>query len=89
MAKYDDPLEEVIEAIIESMHVNELIGHYKIEPISSTVDFSEKVFRLHGKLNKGGVPEMKQGGKLVVEDWNKVNLKYFIIPPLQEEREAP
>jgi len=24
---------------------------------------------------------MKQGAKLVVEDWNRGNLKYFTIPP--------
>lgn len=29
---------------------------------------------------------MKQGAKLVVEDWNRGHLKYFTIPPLQEER---
>lgn len=29
---------------------------------------------------------MKQGAKLVVEDWNKGSLKYFTIPPIQEER---
>lgn len=29
---------------------------------------------------------MKQGAKLVVEDWNRGMLKYFTIPPLQEER---
>jgi ribosome biogenesis GTPase A len=37
-------------------------------------------------LGKGGVPEMKQGAKLVVEDWNKGNLKYFTIPPLLQQR---
>ena len=29
---------------------------------------------------------MKQGCKLVVEDWNRGYLKYFTIPPLIEER---
>ena len=29
---------------------------------------------------------MKQGAKLVVEDWNRGSLKYFTIPPLQAER---
>ena len=29
---------------------------------------------------------MKQGAKLVVEDWNRGSLKYFTFPPLQEER---
>ena len=29
---------------------------------------------------------MKQGAKLIVEDWNRGVLKYFSIPPIQEER---
>ncbi len=86
-AKYDEALEEVIEAIIERISMKELTEYYKIEPFSSTVDFLAKICRAHGKLGKGGVPEMKQGAKLVVEDWNKGNLKYFSIPPFQEERE--
>jgi len=34
------------------------------------------------------VPEMKQGAKLVVEDWNKGKLKYFTIPPTVEHQMA-
>ena len=64
----------------------ELQEHYKIEPFNDVTDFLAKVCRAHGKLGKGGVPEMKQGAKLVVEDWNKGSLKYFTIPPLLEER---
>ena len=30
---------------------------------------------------------MKQGAKLVVEDWNKGKLKYFTIPPSVEHQE--
>jgi nuclear GTP-binding protein len=40
-----------------------------------------KICRAHGKLGKGGVPEMKQGAKLIVEDWNRGVLKYFTVPP--------
>lgn len=27
---------------------------------------------------------MKQGAKIVVEDWNKGKLKYFTIPPIPD-----
>lgn len=30
---------------------------------------------------------MKQGAKMVVEDWNRGKLKYFTIPPVLAERE--
>lgn len=31
---------------------------------------------------------MKQGAKIVVEDWNKGKLKYFTIPPTVESLES-
>lgn len=61
--------------------MKEITEFYKIQPFTSTTDFLAKVCRAHGKLGKGGVPEMKQGAKIVVEDWNKGNLKYFTVPP--------
>lgn len=63
-----------------------MIEHYLIEPFNSTTEFLAKVCRAHGKLGKGGVPEMKQGAKLVIEDWNRGKLKYFTFPPILEER---
>lgn len=65
-AKYGDELEEVVEAILERIPAQELQEHYKIDPFVSLVDFLAKICRAHGKLGKGGVPEMKQGAKLVV-----------------------
>ena len=29
---------------------------------------------------------MKQGAKIVIEDWNKGKLKYFTIPPISIEK---
>lgn len=54
--EYDDPLEEVIEATIERITVNELTKHYKIEPFSSKVDFLEKICHSQRKLGKSCVP---------------------------------
>ena len=54
---------------------------YKIDSYNSTIDFLAKICRANGKLGKGGVPEMKQGAKIVIEDWNRGKLKYFTIPP--------
>ena len=61
--------------------MREITEYYKIEPYTSTIDFLAKVCRAHGKLGKGGVPEMKQGAKIGIEDWNRGKLKYFTVPP--------
>ena len=58
---------------------------YKIEEFTSTIDFLAKVCRAHGKLGKGGIPEMKQGAKIIIEDWNRGKLRYFTIPPNPNE----
>jgi nuclear GTP-binding protein len=43
-----------------------------------------KICRKFGKLGKGGIPEIKQAAKAVIEDWNRGKLKYFTIPPFLE-----
>lgn len=77
----------MITAILERIPNEQMLETYQIEPFNSTVDFLAKICRKFGKLGKGGVPEMKQGAKLVIEDWNRGKLKYFTIPPFLEERE--
>ena len=76
-------------AIMERIPKEELLNYYKIEPFTTVTEFLARVCRAQGKLGKGGVPEMKQGAKLVVEDWNRGNLKYFTIPPQPKKEEAP
>lgn len=84
--RYNEDLDEVISAILERIKMPDILEQYKIEPYHGVTDFLAKICRAHGKLGKGGVPEMKQGAKLVIEDWNRGKLKYFSIPPLLQER---
>ena len=63
--------------------MNQMTETYDIEPFVSTLDFLAKVCRKFGKLGKGGVPEIKQGAKQIIEDWNRGKLKYYTVPPFQ------
>ncbi len=87
VTKTDTDLEEVVSAILERIPVQQILETYELETFTSTLDFLAKICRKYGKLGKGGVPEIKQGAKQVIEDWNRGKLKYFTIPPFLEERE--
>lgn len=34
-----------------------------------------------GKLLKGGIPDLRAAGRLVLHEWNIGKLKYYSIPP--------
>jgi nuclear GTP-binding protein len=81
VTKADQDLEEVVSAILERIPNEQILETYQVEPFNSTLDFLAKICRKYGKLGKGGIPEIKHGAKLVIEDWNRGKLKYFTIPP--------
>lgn len=38
-----------------------------------------------GKLNKGGVPDLENAARLVLQDWNTGKIKFFTIPPASKD----
>jgi len=76
--------EDHIPAVLERVKEEYLIKTYKIQEWTDSVDFLEKLSRKAGKLLKGGEPDIPTVAKMVLNDWQRGKLPYFVKPPLLE-----
>ncbi|XP_037128826.1 nucleolar GTP-binding protein 2-like [Syngnathus acus] len=90
--KIKDP-EEHIGAVLERAKPEYIQKTYRIPTWSSAEDFLEKLAFRTGKLLKGGEPDLPTVSKMVLNDWQRGRIPFFVKPPGpdfdQEEVEAP
>ncbi|OQR80400.1 nucleolar GTP-binding protein 2-like [Tropilaelaps mercedesae] len=79
-----DP-EDHIPEILNRVKHDYLKKTYRIEDWSDPNDFLEKIARRYGKLLKGGEPDVNTVAKMVLNDFQRGKLPYFVRPPTLEE----
>jgi nuclear GTP-binding protein len=77
--------EEHIPAVLDRVKPEYLIKTYRIDPWTDPTDFLSKCARRSGKLLKGGEPDLPTISKMILNDWQRGKLPYFIKPPPKEE----
>ncbi|XP_075524970.1 nucleostemin 2 [Dermacentor variabilis] len=80
----EDP-QDHIPAVLDRVRPEYIVKTYKIESWESPEDFLEKLGRRSGKLLKGGEPDISTVAKMVLNDWQRGKLPYFVKPPGGEE----
>lgn len=70
-----------VEAILKRCQVSHLMQLYKIPSFSNASEFLIQIAFKRGKLGKGGVPNLKQAAKTVLQDWNSGKIPYCTVPP--------
>lgn len=55
--------------------------HYKITDWEDSVDFLEQLAMRLGKLLKGGLPDLNTAARMVLNDWQRGRLPYYVKPP--------
>ncbi|KAH7974145.1 hypothetical protein HPB49_010547 [Dermacentor silvarum] len=80
----EDP-QDHIPAVLDRVRPEYIVKTYKIESWDSPEDFLEKLGRRSGKLLKGGEPDISTVAKMVLNDWQRGKLPYFVKPPGGEE----
>ncbi|PIA45543.1 hypothetical protein AQUCO_01600024v1 [Aquilegia coerulea] len=58
---------------------------YKISDWVDDEDFLVQLCKLSGKLLKGGEPDLKTAAKMVLHDWQRGRIPFFVPPPEQED----
>ncbi|KAK8468273.1 hypothetical protein PHAVU_007G273700 [Phaseolus vulgaris] len=58
---------------------------YKIKEWADENDFLLQLCKSSGKLLKGGEPDLMTGAKMVLHDWQRGRIPFFVPPPKQEE----
>lgn len=73
--------EEHIGAVLERAKPEYIQKTYKIPTWSSDEDFLEKLAFRMGKLLKGGEPDLSTVSKMVLNDWQRGRIPFFVKPP--------
>jgi len=70
-----------IEAVLDRSKKKYIRRQYKINDWSGPEDFLEKLCKRTGRLGKGGEPDLKAAAKMVLNDWQRGKLPFFVPPP--------
>uniref|UniRef100_A0A8C0HTY2 Nucleolar GTP-binding protein 2 n=1 Tax=Balaenoptera musculus TaxID=9771 RepID=A0A8C0HTY2_BALMU len=81
--------EDHIGAVLERAKPEYITKMYKIDSWENAEDFLEKLAFRTGKLLKGGEPDLRTVGKMVLNDWQRGRIPFFVKPPNAEPPVAP
>uniref|UniRef100_A0A8C0K3U5 Nucleolar GTP-binding protein 2 n=1 Tax=Canis lupus dingo TaxID=286419 RepID=A0A8C0K3U5_CANLU len=73
--------EDHIGAVLERAKPEYISKTYKIDSWENAEDFLEKLAFRTGKLLKGGEPDFQTVGKMVLNDWQRGRIPFFVKPP--------
>ncbi|XP_058937679.1 nucleolar GTP-binding protein 2 [Kogia breviceps] len=81
--------EDHIGAVLERAKPEYISKTYKMDSWENAEDFLEKLAFRTGKLLKGGEPDLQTVGKMVLNDWQRGRIPFFVKPPNAEPPVAP
>ncbi|XP_050765688.1 nucleolar GTP-binding protein 2 [Gymnogyps californianus] len=81
--------EDHISAVLERAKPEYIRKTYKIDSWKDTEDFLEKLASRTGKLLKGGEPDVQTVSKMVLNDWQRGRIPFFVKPPNAETGPQP
>lgn len=81
-----DP-EDHIPTVLERVKKEYLIKTYKIDEWTDCEDFLKRMAERMGKLLKRGEPDTNTIAKMILNDWQRGKLPYFVKPPTLEGEE--
>lgn len=74
--------ESHIASILERVDGEFLRKHYRLTEWEDSNDFLEQIARRTGKLSKGGLPDTNTTARMVLNDWQRGRLPYYVKPPV-------
>uniref|UniRef100_A0A4W4ES07 Nucleolar GTP-binding protein 2 n=1 Tax=Electrophorus electricus TaxID=8005 RepID=A0A4W4ES07_ELEEL len=82
--------EDHIGAVLERAKAEYIQKTYHVPSWNSAEDFLEKLAFRTGKLLKGGEPDLSTVSKMVLNDWQRGRIPFFVKPPgFQTDEEVP
>lgn len=87
--------EDYIEEVIKRVRKEYLVKTYKVDGWETATEFLEKLAARTGKLLKKGEPDIAQVSKMVLNDWQRGKLPFYVAPegfevplPKKDDRDA-
>lgn len=81
--------EDHIASVLERAKPEYISKAYKIDAWKDAEDFLEKLAFKSGKLLKGGEPDRQTVSKMVLNDWQRGRIPFFVKPPNAEPPPEP
>lgn len=78
-----DPISPV-EVILSRCSHEQLAALYELKPFGDTREFLISLAQQRGKLLKGGVPDIDNAARSVIQDWNQGRIPFYTLPPKQK-----
>ncbi|XP_022717084.1 nuclear/nucleolar GTPase 2-like [Durio zibethinus] len=75
---------EHIGEVLKRVKKEHLKRAYKIKDWEDENDFLVQLCQSTGKLLKGGEPDLTTGAKMILHDWQRGRIPFFVPPPRQE-----
>lgn len=79
--------EDHVQGILERCKPEYLRRTYEVSGWTDSVDFLSKVASATGKLLKGGEPDLSTVAKMVLHDWIRGRIPYYVAPPRNPDGE--
>ncbi|KAJ7948632.1 Nuclear/nucleolar GTPase 2 [Quillaja saponaria] len=76
---------EHIGEVLKRVKKEHLERAYKIKDWTDDNDFLVQLCKLTGKLYKGGEPDLMTAAKMVLHDWQRGKIPFFVPPPRQDD----
>ncbi|XP_060518156.1 nucleolar GTP-binding protein 2 [Cylas formicarius] len=73
--------EDYIPTVLDRVKKDYLIKTYKIEDWKDADEFLVKMAQRSGRLLKGGEPDIASVAKMILNDWQRGKLPFFVCPP--------
>lgn len=77
---------EHIGEVLRRVKKEHLQRAYKIKDWEDDHDFLLQLCKASGKLLKGGEPDLMTGAKMILHDWQRGRIPFFVPPPKTEEK---
>ncbi|XP_077193385.1 nucleolar GTP-binding protein 2 [Paroedura picta] len=81
--------EDHIATVLERAKPEYISKTYKVDSWENAEDFLEKLANKTGKLLKGGEPDVRTVSKMVLNDWQRGRIPFFVKPPNMEQGPQP
>lgn len=72
--------EDYIEEVIKRVRREYMVKTYKVDGWETALEFLEKLAARTGKLLKKGEPDVSQSARMVLNDWQRGKLPFYVAP---------
>lgn len=72
--------EDYVEPVLQRVRHEYVTKTYKIESWTSHIDFLEQMAKKTGRLLKGGEPDVTAVAKMILNDWQRGKIPFYVAP---------